>query len=92
MHLWFGLYLNLVDKHVFSHPAEAYDAANLALAGRVTIDDISWYVPHYTPSIPNQKLMLGHIVSKAPTELSYFKRSPYLKDLTTQSNWILSAV
>ena len=35
----------------------------------------------------NQKLMLGHIVSKTPTELSYNKRSFYMKDVTTKNNW-----
>ena len=29
--------------------------------------------------------MLGHIESKAPTELSYIKRSSYLKDVTTEN-------
>ena len=31
--------------------------------------------------------MLGHIVSKAATELSYIKRSSYIKDVTTENNW-----
>ena len=51
------------DNHVLSHPAGAIDEANLALAGRVIIDDISQYVPHYVLSISNQKLLLGQIVS-----------------------------
>ena len=45
------------DNHVLGHPAHAKDEANPALAGRDIVDDISWYVPHYTPSITNQKLM-----------------------------------
>ena len=75
------------DYHVLSHPAQANDAANLALAGRVFIDDISWYVPQYTLSISNQKLMLGHIVSKAPTYLTYIKSSCHMKDVTAENNW-----
>ena len=31
--------------------------------------------------------MLGHIVSKAPTGVSYIKRSSYMKDVTTEINW-----
>ena len=31
--------------------------------------------------------MLGHNISKAPTELSINKRSSYMKDVTTQNNW-----
>ena len=74
------------DNQVLIHRAGT-NAENLALAGRVFIDDTNLYVPHYTPSISNQKLMLDHIVSKTPTELSYIKRSFYMEDLTTANNW-----
>ena len=50
------------DNHVLSHLAEPNDAVNLALARRVIIDGISLYVPHETPSISNQKLLLGHVI------------------------------
>ena len=63
------------DNHVIIHPAQANVAANLALAGRVIINYISWFVPLCTPSMSNQKLMLSNIASKTPTELTYFKRS-----------------
>ena len=76
------------DNHVLSHPAQANDAANLVLAGRVNIDDISWHVPHFTPSISNRKLMLSIVASKTPTELTCIKRSSYMKDVTTEKNWI----
>ena len=62
------------DIHVLSHLA-AIKSENLALAGRFIIEDLSWYVPHYTPNISTQKFLLGYIVSKAPTELSCIKRS-----------------
>ena len=75
------------DNHVISHPAGANDAANLALAGRVILDDISLYVPHYTPNVSNQYLLMRHIVSIAATELSYSKRLSYMKDVTTENNW-----
>ena len=74
------------DDHVISHPAQANDAAKIALAGRVIIDYISWCVPHYTPSVSNQNLMLQHVVSKAPTELPYIKQSSSLRDVTTENN------
>ena len=64
------------------------NAENLALAGRVILNDMSWYVPAYTPSISNQNSMLIHIVSKAPIELTYFKRPSFMKDVTTGNNWI----
>ena len=75
------------DNHVLSHPAQANDAANPALAGGRIIDDISLYVPHYTPSISNQKILWEPTTSKAPTELTYIKRSTYMKDVTTEKNW-----
>ena len=31
--------------------------------------------------------MLGQIVSKAPTELSYLKRSSFMKNVTSERNW-----
>ena len=74
------------DNHVLSHPAQANDAEIVALARRVIIDDISLYVAHYTPSVTNHKLMLGRMVSKAPTELSKIKRSSYVEDVTTENN------
>ena len=75
------------DNYVLGHRAGATNADNLALAGRVIIEDLSWYVPHYTRNISNQKLILGHFVSKDATELSYTIRSFYLKNLTTENNW-----
>ena len=63
-------------NHVLSRLAGANDAVNFALAERVNVEDLSWYVPHYTISnISNQKLLLWHIVSETATELSCIKRS-----------------
>ena len=44
-------------------------------------------MPHFAIKISNQNLMLGHIVSRAPTVLSYNKRPSYMKDQTTKDNW-----
>ena len=76
------------DNHVLSHPPQGNDAANLALAGRVIIEDLSWYVPHYSPSISNQKIMWEHVTSKAPTDLTYNKRSSNMKVVTTENNCV----
>ena len=62
-------------------------AENLALAGRVIINNLSWYLPHHTPSISNQNLMLEHTISKSATELSCIKRSSFMKAVTTENNW-----
>ena len=74
------------DNHLFSHPTVANDAANLVLAGTNILNDISLNVPHHTPSISNQKSIMGHIVSKRAMELSYIKRLSYMKDVTTENN------
>ena len=88
----YGLRYNLtiyrnIGIHVLGHPTQANDAAIVALAGRVIIEDLSRYVPHYTPSMGNQKLLAEHIVSKTPAELSFIKRSSYRKDVTTENIW-----
>ena len=75
------------DNHVSSHPAGFNDAANLALTGRVIMVDTSLYALHYIPNISNQEFLLRHIVSRAATEISYFKGSSYIKDTTTEDNW-----
>ena len=64
---------NKSDNHVVT-PRAGTNAESLALAGKVFIDDISQYVPHYTPKLSNQKTMLGHIGYKAATKMSYFKK------------------
>ena len=88
----YGLGFNLTlqrnsDNHLLGHPAQANVSANRALAGRIIVDDISINVPYCTPSISNQKLRLGDIVFKTPTEMSFIKRSSYMKDVTTEYNW-----
>ena len=35
----------------------------------------------------SKEINVGHIVSKAPNELSYIKQSSYMKIMTTQNNW-----
>ena len=75
------------ENHKLSHPAQANDATNLALAGRVITDDMSLYVWHYTPCTTNQKLILGHIVPKTPTELSFTKRSSFMKNVPSENTW-----
>ena len=71
------------DNHILGHPAGANDAATLAIAGRIIIDDKTLYVPHYFTSISNQIFLLGHTISRAATELSYIKRSSFRQAATT---------
>ena len=75
------------ENRVLGHLAQDIDAAIVALARRVVIEDLSWYVPQYTPSISNQNLMLKQVVSKTPTQLSFMKRSAYMIDKSTENTW-----
>ena len=59
---------------------EAVDAA------KVVVKDISWYIPHYVPSIENQQLVLNQILKKDPTELYYTVHTVFRKDANTNNN------
>ena len=56
-------------------------------AAKVVVKDISWYIPHYVPSLENQQLVLNQILNKDPTELSYAERTVFRKDVNTNNNW-----
>ena len=52
---------------------------------RIEIDHIHWYVPHYIPTIQKQGILPEQILSKTPTELRYFERSLFLKEVKNQN-------
>ena len=52
---------------------------------KIKIIAIERYVPHYTPSIPQQTILLKQILSKTPTDLQYVKRSVFVKKVNTQN-------
>ena len=55
--------------------------------GRIKINAIEWYVPHYTPSIQQQSIMSNYIINKTPTEINYPERSVFMKEVNTQNFW-----
>ena len=55
--------------------------------GRIKINAIEWYVPHYTPSIQQQSILSKQIINKTPTEIYYPERSVFLKEVNTQYFW-----
>ena len=56
-------------------------------AAKINIKDISWYIPHYVPSLENQQLVMNQILDKDPTELYYIERVVFRKDVNTNNNW-----
>ena len=56
-------------------------------AAKINIKDISWYIPHYTPSMENQQLVMDQILDKDPTEIFFTERTVFRKDLNTNNNW-----
>ena len=60
------------------------DAINL---GRIKINAIEWYVPHYTPSIQQQSILSKQIINKTPTQIQYPERSVFMKEVNTQNFW-----
>ena len=56
-------------------------------AAKVVVKDISWYIPHYVPSLENQHLVLNKILNKDSTELFYTEHTVFRKDVNTDNNW-----
>ena len=55
--------------------------------GKIKINAIDCYVPHYTPSILQQSILSRQILSKTPAELLYVERSVFMKEVNTQNLW-----
>ena len=55
--------------------------------GRVKINAIEWYVPHYTPSMQQQSILSKQIINKTPTQIQYPERSVFMKEVNTQKFW-----
>ena len=53
--------------------------------GKIKINSIEWYVPHYTPSIPQHAIISKQIISKLTTELQYVERSVFMKEVKIQN-------
>ena len=55
--------------------------------GKIKINAIKWYVPHYTPSMQQQSILFKQILSKTPTEIEKPERSVFMKEVNTQNFW-----
>ena len=58
---------------------------NATVIGKVKINAIEWYVPHYRPSISQQKILMKQIINKTPTELRYVERSVFMEEVNTRN-------
>ena len=60
---------------------------NATAIGKIKINSIELYVPHYTASLKEQGLLMKQITDKIPTELQYVERSVFMKEVNTQNLW-----
>ena len=61
--------------------------ANAINNGRIKINAINWYVPHYTPSMQQQSILSKQILNKTPTQIHHLERSVFMKEVNTQNSW-----
>ena len=60
---------------------------NACTNARIKITSNEWYVPYYTPSVPQQAILSMQILSHTPTELHYGERSVFIKEVNIQNLW-----
>ena len=60
---------------------------NATKNGKIKINAIEWYVPHYTPSMQQQIILSKQILNKTPTENIYPEKPVFMKEGNTQNFW-----
>ena len=55
--------------------------------GRVKIDSLDWYVPHYSVNLEEYTKLMTQIKKNTPTLLHYPERSIFMKEVNTQNLW-----
>ena len=61
--------------------------ANAINLGKIKINALEWYIPHYTPSTQQQSILSKQILNKTPTQIQYPERSVFMKEVNTQNVW-----
>ena len=61
--------------------------ANSINNGKIKINAIEWYVPHYILSIQQQSILSKQILNKTPTQIQYPEKSVFMKEVNTQNFW-----
>ena len=60
---------------------------NIVVNGRVKINSLDWYVPHFSPILEEYTKLLTQIKENSPTLLHYPERSVFMKEVNTQNLW-----
>ena len=60
---------------------------NAVANGRVKINSLDWYVPHYSPNFEEYNKLMNQIKKNTPTLLHYPERSVFMKEVNTQNLW-----
>ena len=60
---------------------------NAIVVGRVKINSLDWYVPHYSPNLEEYTKLMTQIKKNTPTLLHYPERSVFMKEVNTQNLW-----
>ena len=60
---------------------------NAVVVGRVKINSLDWYVPHYTPNLEEYTKLMTQIKKNTSTLLHYPERSVFMKEVNTQNLW-----
>ena len=62
---------------------------NAVVNGRVKINSLDWYVPHYSPNLEEYNKLMTQIKKNSPTQLNYIERSVFMKEVNTQNLWTI---
>ena len=60
---------------------------NAVANGRVKINSLDWYVPHYSPNLEEYNKLMTQIKKNTPTLLHYPEQSVFMKEVNTQNLW-----
>ena len=60
---------------------------NAVANGRVKVNSLDWYVPHYSPNLEEYNNLMTQIKKNTPTLLHYPERSIFMKEVNTQNLW-----
>ena len=60
---------------------------NAVANGRVRINSLDWYVPHYSPNLEEYNELMTQIKKNSPTLLHYPERSVFMKEVNTENLW-----